>query len=66
MTSPDRSTPRSHLEYFVDGMDCASCVQNVERMIEPLPGAGGVKTSFNRQTLALELDESRTPRTRLE
>ncbi|MBB5234276.1 heavy metal translocating P-type ATPase [Deinococcus budaensis] len=66
MTSPDRSTPRSHLEYFVDGMDCASCVQNVERMIERLPGAGGVKTSFNRQTLALELDEAQTPRTRLE
>lgn len=66
MTSSDSNTPRSHLEYFVDGMDCASCVRKVERMIELLPGADGVKTSFNRQTLELELDESRTPRTQLE
>lgn len=66
MISSDRGPSRAHLEYFVDGMDCASCVQNVERMIERLPGADGVKTSFNRQTLELDLDESRTPRTRLE
>ncbi|BDP44711.1 ATPase (plasmid) [Deinococcus aetherius] len=66
MTSSDPNTPRSRLEYFVDGMDCASCVQKVERMIERLPGADSVKTSFNKQTLELELDESRTPRTQLE
>ncbi|WP_216329158.1 heavy metal translocating P-type ATPase [Deinococcus aestuarii] len=66
MTSSDPNMPRSHLEYFVDGMDCASCVQKVERMIERLPGADGVKTSFNKQTLELDLDESRTPRSQLE
>lgn len=66
MTSSDPHMPRSHLEYFVDGMDCASCVQKVERMIERLPGADGVKTSFNKQTLELDLDESRTPRSQLE
>ncbi|WP_104992267.1 heavy metal translocating P-type ATPase [Deinococcus sp. NW-56] len=66
MTSSDRSVPRSHLEYFVDGMDCASCVQKVERMIERLPGADDVKTSFSKQTLVLSLDETQTPRTTLE
>lgn len=56
----------THLEYFVDGMDCAACVQKVERMVERLPGVGEVKTSFNKQTLELELDEAHTPRSRLE
>ncbi|GBF04591.1 heavy metal translocating P-type ATPase, cadA [Deinococcus aerius] len=56
----------AHLTYFVDGMDCASCVQKVERMMATLPGASGVKTSFNKQTLDLDLDETRTSRTTLE
>ncbi|WP_272976100.1 heavy metal translocating P-type ATPase [Deinococcus geothermalis] len=56
----------AHLTYFVDGMDCASCVQKVERMIATLPGATGVKTSFNKQTLDLDLDERRTRRATLE
>ncbi|BDP44632.1 ATPase (plasmid) [Deinococcus aetherius] len=60
------TTSRSQLEYFVDGMDCASCVQKVERMVGGLPGTGEVKTSFNRQTLSLALDEHQTPRATLE
>ncbi|PNY79942.1 cadmium-translocating P-type ATPase [Deinococcus koreensis] len=47
-------------------MDCASCVQKVERMVERLPGTAAVKTSFTRQTLHLELDEAQTPRQTLE
>ena len=54
------------LEYFVEGMDCANCVRKVERMVATLPGAAEVKTSFNKQTLELRLDEQRTPRTQLE
>ncbi|GGR74284.1 ATPase [Deinococcus seoulensis] len=54
------------LTYFVDGMDCASCVQKVEQMVDRLPGAAGVRTSFTKQTLRLELDEGRTPRAVLE
>jgi len=54
------------LEYFVDGMDCASCVQKVERMVATLPGAAEVKTSFTKQTLQLTLDETQTPRRTLE
>ncbi|WP_412029953.1 heavy metal translocating P-type ATPase [Deinococcus yunweiensis] len=47
-------------------MDCASCVQTVERMIGLLPGASAVKTSFNKQTLELQLDEIKTTRSILE
>ena len=62
------STPHEDetLTYFVDGMDCASCVQKVEKMVGTLPGAGEVKTSFTRQTLHLHLDETQTPRATLE
>ncbi|WP_295814137.1 heavy metal translocating P-type ATPase [uncultured Deinococcus sp.] len=64
--APDDASPSTRLTYFVDGMDCASCVQNVERMIGMLPGASGVKTSFNKQTLELQLDEAITGRSTLE
>ncbi|WP_246580619.1 heavy metal translocating P-type ATPase [Deinococcus aestuarii] len=60
------SAPRAQLEYFVDGMDCASCVQKVERMVATLPGTAEVKTSFARQTLTLDLDEAQTERATLE
>jgi Cd2+/Zn2+-exporting ATPase len=72
MTTPrpdaDATQPASatHLSYFVDGMDCASCVQKVERMMATVPGASSVKTSFNKQTLELDLDEHQTPRSLLE
>ncbi|MBI0445534.1 heavy metal translocating P-type ATPase [Deinococcus sp. DB0503] len=69
-SSSSRSDPprpgTAHLTYFVEGMDCASCVQKVERMMATLPGATGVKTSFNKQTLDLDLDETQTARTALE
>ena len=54
------------LTYFVDGMDCASCVAKVQKMIDYLPGTGGVRTSFTKQTLTLELDETQTSRATLE
>jgi Cd2+/Zn2+-exporting ATPase len=63
MTRPD---PNASLTYFVEGMDCASCVQKVERMVDRLPGTGAVRTSFTRQTLELTLDETRTDRGVLE
>ncbi|MBZ9752876.1 cadmium-translocating P-type ATPase [Deinococcus sp. HMF7604] len=64
--SPNRPAPPDPLTYFVDGMDCASCVQKVERMVDTLPGTEGVKTSFTKQTLTLQLDEAQTPRATLE
>ncbi|KQR35142.1 heavy metal translocating P-type ATPase [Deinococcus sp. Leaf326] len=60
---PDIPQP---LTYFVDGMDCASCVVKVERMVDTLPGTEGVKTSFTKQTLTLHLDEHQTSRATLE
>ena len=62
----DSATARVPLTYFVDGMDCASCVRKVETMVGRLPGTGDVQTSFTQQTLRLALDESRTPREALE
>ena len=65
-SAPDAGVASTRLTYFVDGMDCASCVQNVERMVGMLPGTGEVKTSFNKQTLELQLDEGKTGRSVLE
>ncbi|GGR58308.1 ATPase [Deinococcus seoulensis] len=65
--TPDApAVPGAPLSYLVQGMDCANCVAKVERMVGGLPGAGGVSTSFTRQTLTLQLDETRTPRHTLE
>ncbi|MFC5849709.1 heavy metal translocating P-type ATPase [Deinococcus petrolearius] len=62
----DLPEPSQPLTYFVDGMDCASCVAKVERMVDTLPGTEGVKTSFTKQTLTLHLDEHQTSRATLE
>ena len=65
--APDSSpTATPELAYFVEGMDCASCVQKVEAVMARLPGAADVKTSFTRQTLKLRLDETQTPRDTVE
>jgi Cd2+/Zn2+-exporting ATPase len=62
------ATPKTPatLRYFVDGMDCASCARKIEDMVTRLPGAEAPKVNFTSQILTLELDESRTPRSRLE
>lgn len=66
LPSPAPAKAEATLTYFVDGMDCASCVAKVERMIDTLPGTEEVRTSFTRQTLKLRLDEGQTPRETLE
>lgn len=66
VVTPATPAPSAPLTYFVEGMDCASCVAKVEKRVNHLPGTGGVKTSFTKQTLTLELDETQTPRTTLE
>nr|WP_281378295.1 heavy metal translocating P-type ATPase [Deinococcus budaensis] len=58
--------PLPELRYRVDGMDCASCVQKVERAVSRLPGTEGVQSNFGTQTLRLRLDETQTPRSELE
>ncbi len=54
------------LDYFLEGMDCPSCVRKIEGALERTPGAAGAKTNLATQTLSLTLDESRTPRATLE
>lgn len=54
------------LTYFVEGMDCASCVTKVEKMVGALPGSSEVKASLTRQSLSLSLDETQTARASLE
>ncbi len=66
MSQPNHSRDPATLRYFVDGMDCASCARKIEDMVTRLPGAATPKVNFTSQTLTLELDESRTPRTKLE
>ena len=59
------ATPKE-LKYFVGGMDCASCAKKIEDLVNRTPGASDPRVSFSAQTLKLALDESRTPRARLE
>lgn len=60
------STTFQELHYHVGGMDCASCVQKVERAISKLPGTRDVQPSFTTQTLSLRLDERQTSQAELE
>lgn len=62
MTAPGTNT----LSYYVDHMDCASCVKKIENATSRLPGTHIKKTSFTTQTLEIELDETQTPRGTLE
>ncbi len=54
------------LRYRVDGMDCPSCASTIETAVTRLGGATDVRVSYQRQILALTLDETLTPRGSLE
>lgn len=54
------------LEYFVEGMDCPTCVRKIEGALKRTPGAAGARTNLTTQSLRLTLDETQTPRTALE
>ena len=59
-------TSGNELRYVVEGMDCANCARKIEDLVARTPGATLPKVSFTAQTLTLALDETRTPRARLE
>ena len=61
---PEGSLPT--LDYFVEGMDCPTCVRKIEGALERLPGAQNARTNLTTQTLTLTLDEATTPRALLE
>jgi Cd2+/Zn2+-exporting ATPase len=54
------------LRYRVEGMDCPSCASKIEIAVTRLGGAAGVRVNYQRQILALQLDEAATPRATLE
>ena len=64
MTAQDGNTAIL-LRYRVDGMDCPSCASKIETAVKRLGGTD-VRVSYQRQTLALHLDEVATPRTTVE
>ncbi|WP_424952802.1 heavy metal translocating P-type ATPase [Deinococcus sp.] len=68
MTSPAPSSTQQRvaLDYFLEGMDCPTCVRKIEGALQRLPGASGSRTNLTTQTLSLTLDESATSRKVLE
>lgn len=65
MTSRSAAT-LTPLEYFVEGMDCPTCVRKIEGAVERTPGASAARTNLTTQTLVLTLDEAQTSRATLE
>ncbi|RIH80460.1 heavy metal translocating P-type ATPase [Meiothermus hypogaeus] len=58
--------PAPELCYRVEGMDCADCANKIEALVRKTPGASNPRAVFATQLLRLNLDESVTPRRRLE
>lgn len=56
----------SLLTLRIEGMDCGSCGIKIENALNRLPGIDAVRLNFLAQTLTCSLDESRTPRSRVE
>jgi Cd2+/Zn2+-exporting ATPase len=66
MTQDTLEAAPSALRYRVDGMDCPSCASTIETAVTRLGGASDVRVSYQRQVLALTLDETVTSRDNLE
>lgn len=45
----------------IDGMDCAACALKIENAMKRLPGVSDISVSYTAGTLALRLDQDRTP-----
>jgi Cd2+/Zn2+-exporting ATPase len=67
MDAVSETLPRhSLLRYRVEGMDCPSCASKIETGLGRLDGTEDVRVNYQKQTLALSLDEARTPRGEVE
>ncbi|GGK98948.1 heavy metal translocating P-type ATPase [Deinococcus radiotolerans] len=66
MSAPGPLATPAELDYFVEGMDCPSCVRKIEGALSRMPGATQARTNLTRQSLTLTLDEAQTPRAALE
>lgn len=49
----------------VDGMHCASCAMLIDEELEEIPGVSRASTSWPRQKLDVEYDESRVDDARI-
>jgi Cd2+/Zn2+-exporting ATPase len=54
------------LRYRVEGMDCPSCASKIETGLLHFGGASDIVVNYQSQTLALRLDEAKTPRQAVE
>ncbi|WP_176582573.1 cation transporter, partial [Calidithermus terrae] len=66
MSRPTPAPRAPELCYRVEGMDCADCANKIEALVRKTPGASNPRAAFATQLLRLNLDESVTPRRRLE
>ncbi|MDO8452170.1 MAG: heavy metal-associated domain-containing protein [bacterium] len=44
----------------VSGLDCASCAMIIDDVLEELPGVKSAKTSFAKEQVEVEYDETKT------
>jgi Cd2+/Zn2+-exporting ATPase len=54
-------TAASTIRLQIEGMDCGACALKIETAMQRLPGVGDVSVSYASGTLALTVDEDRTP-----
>ena len=54
------------LRFRVRGMDCPSCASKIETALTRLPGVSDVRVNYQRELLELSLDETQSPRARIE
>ncbi|UQN09178.1 heavy metal translocating P-type ATPase [Deinococcus sp. QL22] len=66
MTASRPISGATELDYFVEGMDCPTCVRKIEGALERMPGTNNARTNLTKQMLTLTLDETQTPRATLE
>jgi Cd2+/Zn2+-exporting ATPase len=53
---PDGAVSRDAQRFIVDGMDCASCAQTVQKVVAGLDGVQAVQVSFGNATLLVDGD----------
>jgi len=66
MNPAPKNSNAPELCYLVEGMDCADCANKIETLVGKTPGASNPRVAFTTQILKLNLDESVTPREKLE
>lgn len=52
---------RRQLKMRVEGMDCSACAVKIENALKRLPGVSDINVNYGTETLALNLDEDRSP-----